>query len=70
MKIDNLSTQIVSSLLQTVTPAQSQPIKPSEPSQPAAPTPPAGGNVENRKPPSKPAEPSKPAASGTINVYV
>ena len=70
MKIDNFSTQIVSSLLQTVTPAQSKPIKPSEPSQPAAPTPPARGNVENRKPPSKPAEPSKPAASGTINVYV
>lgn len=69
MKIDNFSTQIVSSLLQTAAPARSQPIKPSEPSQPAAPAPPAGGNVENRQPPSKPAEPTKPAVSGSINVY-
>ena len=70
MKIDNFSTQIVSSLLQTVTPYPSQQIKPSEPNKPSAPTPPASGNIENRQPPSKPAEPSKPAASGSINVYV
>jgi len=69
VKIESISTQIVSPSLQTVTPTMSQPIKPQEPSQPSPPIPPAGGNVENRQPPSKPSAPSKPPTSGSISVY-